>query len=345
MIGGLTDRAQAGFRHLIEMYVETGQPVGSKLLTERSGLNLSAASIRSVMAELETKGLLYSPHTSAGRVPTEAGLRLFVDALMEVGDLSQQERAMLEAQCLAAGRNLDGVLAEASVALSGLTGAAGLVIAPKQDRPLRQIDFVDLDGRRLLIVLVGEDGQVENRIIELPQAVPVSSIVAAANYLNRRILGRNLEDVRAEIQAERQAHKDQLDVLSQSIVDAGLAFWTEGGPGDGTLIVRGQGKLLDDVRRMEDLARLRTLFDTLEAKDTMLQLLEASQQGDGVRIFIGAENTLFRDAGVSTVLAPFRDSQNRVVGALGVIGPTRLPYGRIVPMVDYTADLVGRLLR
>lgn len=341
----LTDRSTAVFRHLIDLYLETGQPVGSKLLTERSGLKLSPASIRNVMAELETRGLLYSPHTSAGRVPTDKGLRLFVDGLMEIGDLGEAERQALEAQCAAAGRNLEAALAEASTALSGLSGAAGLVIAPKVDRPLRQIDFVDLGARRLLVVLVGEDGQVENRIVELPGEVPVASIMSAANYLNHRVLGKSLDEVETEIQAERQAHKDQLDALSQQIVDAGMAVWSEGGPSDGTLIVRGHANLLGDVRRMEDLDRLRALFDALEAKDTMLNLLEASQMGEGVRIFIGAENTLFRDAGVSTVLAPFRDAQNRVVGALGVIGPTRLPYGRIVPMVDYTAELIGRLLR
>jgi heat-inducible transcriptional repressor len=343
-IAAMTARSREILRLIVDTYVETGEPVGSRTVSRLLGFGLSAATIRNVMADLEDAGLLHAPHTSAGRLPTEAGLRLFVDGLLEVGRLGEEEQRSLEARCVATGKSLPQALEEATAALSGLSHCAGLVLAPKQDRALRHVEFVNLGPGRALVVLVTEDGSVENRLIEVPVGIPASALVAAGNYLSARVVGRTFAEARVEIEAEIEANRAELDAISRRLVEAGLASWTGGNRADGALIVRGQAKLLDNVSAIEDLERIRALFGLLETKDGLLRLMEAASTGEGVRIYIGAANPLFGVAGCSMVVAPYMNSREQIVGAIGVIGPTRINYARIIPMVDYTAKVVGRLI-
>jgi len=345
-ISQLNARSRQIFRHIVETYVETGEPVGSRTLSRTLAQHLSPATIRNVMADLEDAGLLFSPHTSAGRLPTEAGLRLFVDGLLEVGRLSDDERASIDAQCISSGRSLPQVLEEASSTLAGLSRSAGLVMAPTSDGGLKHIEFVQLAPGRALVVLVTEDGLVENRIIEVPLGLPPSTLTTAANYLNAHLAGRTLTETRHFIADEVADKRATLDGLTARVVEQGLAVWAEaaGSNREGYLIVRGQHNLLEDVTALEDLERIRGLFQALEARDGILKLLDATQTADGVQIYIGAENPLFAQAGCSVVLAPYRNSREQIVGAIGIIGPTRLNYARIVPMVDYTAQVIGRML-
>jgi heat-inducible transcriptional repressor len=339
---GLDPRSAAVLREIVEQYVETGEPVGSRTLSRRLPMALSPATIRNVMADLTEAGLLFAPHTSAGRLPTDRGLRLFVDGLLQFGDLTEDEREQIGQALEARGRSLQDTLTDVSSMLSGLSAAAGLVLAPKSNGAVRHIDFVPLGPGRALVILVGADGQVENRVIETPPGLPPSSLTQAANYLNNRLSGRSLAELRTIVGSEMAADRSQLDELSAQVVEAGLATWA-GGRG-GNLIVRGQGRLLSDVTQIERISAIQVLFDRLETQDTMLRLLELAEQSDGVRIYIGAESGLFGAAGVAMVVAPARNEADRIVGAIGVIGPTRINYGRIIPVVDYTARVIGRLL-
>lgn len=340
----LNERSREIFRQVVESYLATGEPVGSRNLSRLITLPLSPASVRNVMADLEQLGLIYAPHTSAGRLPTELGLRFFVDALMEIGDLPDADRRDMEARVAATGKSVDAVLNEASGMLSGLTRAAGVVLSAKANIRLKHIEFVRLEPERALVVLVAEDGQVENRILSVPAGLPTSSLTEAANFLNARIRGRTLAEARAELERALDASRAELDQLTQKIIAAGLASWSGGETDDRKLIVRGHANLLDDLHALEDLERVRLLFDDLETKRGVADLLGRAEQAEGVRIFIGSENKLFSLSGSSTIVAPYRDGQGRIVGVIGVIGPTRLNYSRIIPMVDYTARLVSRLL-
>jgi heat-inducible transcriptional repressor len=342
-IGGLGERPREVFRHLVEAFLTSGEPVGSRTLSQRLPVTLSPASIRNVMADLEAMGLLYAPHTSAGRVPTERGLRLFVDGLLEIGSLAPDERVQIEARINGSGRGIEEVLTQATTLLSGLSRCAGLVVAAKQDSSvLKHVEFVSVAPGKALVVIVGEDGQVENRLIDTPLGLPVSALSEASNYLNNRLRGRTLEDARATITAELDGERAELDALTARIVAEGLA--TLGGPDERVLIVRGTSHLLDSVEGQIDLERVRTLFDEIERKADLIRLLELAREGDGVRIFIGSENRLFSLSGSSIVAAPYANAQGKVVGVIGVLGPTRLNYGRIIPMVDHTAKVIGRLL-
>jgi len=339
----LNTRSRDILRMIVDAYVETGAPVGSRTLARKMGLFLSPATIRNVMADLEELGLLTSPHTSAGRMPTDRGLRLYVDGLLERGNLGRDEQEIIEGQCAASGRSVTQVLEEATRLLSDLSRCAGLVMAPKQDEAPKHIEFVPLGPGRALVVLVTESGNVENRIIDVPMGLPPSSLAEAGNYLSARLRGRSLGDAQAEIEEEVRSQRAQLDELTSRVVQAGLATWA-GGERDGTLIVRGQAQLLSDIQAIEDLERIRHLFSVLEQKEAMLRMLSLTEKAEGVQIFIGAENELFGVAGCSTVIAPFYNQQQQIVGAIGVIGPTRIDYARIIPMVDYTAKVIGRLL-
>ncbi len=344
---GLDRRSREIFRHIVDSYLETGEPVGSRNLARVLPMALSPASVRNVMADLEQLGLIHAPHTSAGRLPTEFGLRFFVDALLEVGDLSADERRQIEAQVKAAtpGRTAESVLNEASQALSGLSRGAGVVLAGKIDLRLKHVEFIRLEPTRALVVLVGEDGSVENRLIDLDPGTTPSSLIEAANYLNAHLRGRSLAEARADLEKRQTQVRAELDALTEQLITAGLASWADAGTGrPDTLIVRGRANLLDDVTAASDLERIRLLFDDLETQRELIRLLGSAESGEGVRIFIGSENRLFSLSGSSLVVSPYRDSEQRVVGVLGVIGPTRLNYARIVPMVDYTAKVVGRLL-
>jgi len=346
VVGALDSRSREIFRSIVESYLDSGEPVGSRHLSRILSMPLSPASIRNVMQDLEELGLVYAPHTSAGRLPTETGLRFFVDSLLQVGELSPEERTRIEAQVAGqpADAGLENLLGQASSLLSGLTRGASVVVTSKDDRRLRQIEFVRLDPGRALAVLVSEDGSVENRVLTIPPDLPHSALVSAANYLNARIRGRTLDQVRAEMEAGRKLVEAELDELTARLVEAGLASWAGLDGARRQLIVRGQGNLLEDLTAMEDLERIRLLFDDLETKTEVIDLLSRAEQGEGVRIFIGSENKLFSLSGSSMIAAPFRDSDRRVVGVLGVIGPTRLNYARIVPMVDYTARLIARIV-
>jgi heat-inducible transcriptional repressor len=342
-ISELNERSREIFRLIVDGYVATGEPIGSRTLSRLLGQHLSPATIRNVMADLEEAGLLYSPHTSAGRLPTEAGLRLFVHGLLELGNLAEDERHNIEILCAARGKSLAQALEEATAALSGLSHCAGVVVVPKQERPLKHIEFVHLGPGRALVVMVTEDGMVENRVIEVPLGLPPSTLIAAGNFLNARLIGRTIEEARAEVDAEIGSHKAQLDELTSRVVATGLASWA-GGDNESALIVRGQANLLEDVTALADLERLRALFEMLETKETVLRLLDASKKAEGVQIFIGAESHLFGVAGCSLIIAPYQNSREQIVGAIGVIGPTRINYARIIPMVDYTAKMIGRLI-
>jgi heat-inducible transcriptional repressor len=342
----LSERSREIFRRIVESYLETGEPVGSRNLSRVLPMTLSPASVRNVMSDLEALGLVYAPHISAGRLPTELGLRLFVDSLLEFGDLTEAERSKIDAQVKAggSGRTLEGVLIEAGNLLSGLSRGAGVVLAIKADPRMKHIEFVRLDPMRALVVLVGEDGSVENRVLDLPPGLPSSALIEAANYLNAHIRGKTLGEARAELERLQKEARAALDELTHKIVEAGLASWSGEGGQPQTLIVRGSANLLEDLKTLDDLERIRLLFEDLERKQDIVQLLGLAERAEGVRIFIGSENKLFSLSGSSLVVSPFRNSHQKIVGVLGVIGPTRLNYARVVPMVDYTAKVVSRIL-
>jgi heat-inducible transcriptional repressor len=340
----LNERSREIFRQIVESYLATGEPVGSRNLARIIPMTLSPASVRNVMQDLDQLGLIYAPHTSAGRLPTEFGLRFFVDALMQIGDLSDQDRRAIEGQVAAAGKTVENVLTEASGLLSGLAHAAAVVLTAKANVRIKHIEFVRLEPERALVVLVAEDGQVENRVLNLPIGLPTSTLIEAANFLNAHIRGKTLAEAKAELEKAMEAGRAELDQLTQKIVAAGLASWSGGERDERRLIVRGHANLLDDLKAVEDLERVRRLFDELETKKGVADLLGRAERAEGVRIFIGSENKLFSLSGSSTIIAPYRDSTGGIVGVIGVIGPTRLNYARIVPMVDYTAKIVGKLL-
>lgn len=343
----LNDRSREIFRHIVDAYVETGEPVGSRTIARKLNGVLSPATIRNVMADLEYSGLLFAPHTSAGRLPTEAGLRMFVSGLLQVGGLDAEERKTIDAHCQAAGRAPEDVLAQATGTLAGLAQCASLVLAPKAEAPLKHIEFVNLKPGRALVVMVNENGVVENRLIEVPADLPASTLVEAGNFLAAHLAGKTIAEARADILVELDSHRAQLDELTAKVVKAGLATWSgaaASGARDAALIIKGQSNLLNNVTALEDLASIRHLFTVLEAREQMVRVLDLVGRADGVQIFIGAQNELFGMAGCSMVVAPFQNAREQIVGAIGVIGPTRLNYARIIPMVDYTARVVGRML-
>jgi heat-inducible transcriptional repressor len=348
LAGELGERPREVFRHLVDAFLNNGEPVGSRTLSQRLPLSLSPASIRNVMADLETMGLLYAPHTSAGRVPTEKGLRLFVDGLLEVGELAPNERASIEQRITGQNRGIEDVVTQATLMLSGLSRCAGLVVAPKQDSTLKHIEFVNIAPGKALVVIVSDDGSVENRVLDTPLGLPASALVEASNYLNARLRGRTLDDARAEILVELENERAELDALTAKVVAEGLATIAPAGgsrPSDEkVLIVRGASHLLDSVEAQADIERVRTLFDDIDRKSDLIRLMELAKDADGVRIFIGSENRLFSLSGSSIVAAPYANAQGKIVGVIGVLGPTRLNYARIIPMVDYTAKVVGRFL-
>jgi heat-inducible transcriptional repressor len=345
-LAALNERSREIFRHIVESYLTTGEPVGSRNLARILPIALSPASVRNVMSDLEHLGLIWAPHTSAGRLPTELGLRFFVDALMQVGDLTEVDRRSIEAQVAATGtaKSLETILTETTQMLSGLTRSAGIVLTAKANVRLKHVEFVRLEPERALAVLVAEDGQVENRVLNVPAGLPTSSLTEASNFLNARIRGKTLGDLSTEIERAVKQGEAELDQLTKKVISAGLASWSGGETDDRRLIVRGHANLLEDLRAVEDLERVRSLFDALETQRSLIDLLGRADRAEGVRIFIGSENKLFSLSGSSTIIAPYRDGSGRIVGVVGVIGPTRLNYARVIPMVDYTAKVVSRLL-
>lgn len=344
LIDDLNDRSREVFRLVVESYLDSGDPVGSRTLTRTLSEKVSAATIRNVMQDLEYLGLLGSPHISAGRVPTQMGLRMFVDGLLEVGDLAVSDREKIDATMSSNTADMGNMLDRVGSALSGVTQGASLVLTPKHEAEIRHIEFVSLGHDRTLVVLVFSDGHVENRLFTPPAGQTPSSMREAANFLNALIEGKTLSEVRGIIQHEISARRQEIDVLAREMVEEGIAVWDGEGEESARLIVRGRANLLGGETEDEGLDRIRTLFDDLERKRDIADFLELTEEGEGVRIFIGSENKLFSLSGSSLVVSPYMNSDRKIIGAVGVIGPTRLNYGRIVPIVDYTAQLVGRLI-
>ncbi len=340
VLNEIDQRSQEIFRRLVETYLSTGEPVGSRTLSNDADISVSAATIRNVMADLTDIGLLHAPHISAGRLPTELGLRLFVDSLMQVGDLTPEERRAIESEQSAG--NMENLLEEAASRLSGLTQTASLIVTKKTDAPLRQIEFVSTGQGKALVIIVYEDGRVENRVIETPSNLPASALTAAGNYLNARLHGRSLSETRTHILEEVKANRAELDELTSRLVTQGVAEIAGGE--DFTLIVRGRGHLLD-AAAAQDLERVRMLLDDLERKRDVIDVLTAAKEGEGVKVFIGSENRLFSLSGSSVIVAPYHDESRKIVGVLGVVGPTRLNYAKVVPIVDYTAEVLSRMLK
>lgn len=340
----LNDRSREVFRRVVESYLSSGDPVGSRTLTRTMTEKLSAATIRNTMQDLEYLGLLDSPHVSAGRIPTQLGLRMFVDGLMEVGTIDQADRAKIESSVEREDTDVASLLDHVGAALSGITRSASLVLAPKQETAIRHIEFVSLSAERALVVLVFVDGHVENRVFNPPPGQTPSSMREAANFLNSIAEGRRLSELRPLIAAQIALNRQEIDVLARDLVENGLALWENAGERGERLIVRGQANLIDADPESLNLDRIRTLFDDLERKRDIADFLEMTETGEGVRIFIGSENKLFSLSGSTLVVSPYMNADRKIIGAIGVIGPTRLNYGRIVPIVDYTAQLVGRMV-
>lgn len=344
LLSELNDRSREVFRRVVESYLSSGEPVGSRTLTRSLTESLSAATVRNVMQDLEFLGLLNSPHVSAGRIPTQQGLRLFVDSLLEVGSVAAEDREIMDAALGTGEKDVATLLDKVSASLSAITNGASLVLSPKQDAAIRHIEFVSLAADRALVVLVFANGHVENRMITPPPGQTPSSMREAANFLNALAEGKTLSELRRSVGAEIANRRQEIDSLARDLVESGLALWQAQDDQPERLIVRGRGNLLADSREAQDIDRIRHLFDDLERKRDIAEFLDLTEGGDGVRIFIGSENKLFSLSGSSLVVSPYMNADRQIIGAVGVIGPTRLNYGRIVPIVDYTAQLVGKLL-
>ena len=344
LLKDMNDRSREVFRRVVEGYLANGDPVGSRTLTRDFSEKVSAATIRNVMQDLEYLGLLDSPHVSAGRIPTQLGLRMFVDGMIEIGDPSDLDREKIDATLGDNAADVGGLLDRIGSALSGVTHGASLVLTPKHEAPIKHIEFVSLSQDRALVVLVFSDGHVENRLFTPPAGQTPSSMREAANFLNALVEGKTISELQRGIAHEISKRRQEIDILAQQLVESGLALW--GGNDESTerLIVRGRSNLLGGEGEAEDLARIRSLFDDLERKRDIAEFLELAEGGEGVRIFIGSENKLFSLSGSSLVVSPYMNANQKIIGAVGVIGPTRLNYGRIVPIVNYTAQLVGKMI-
>ncbi|CRK75150.1 heat-inducible transcriptional repressor HrcA [Nereida ignava] len=340
----MNDRSREVFRRVVQSYLESGDPVGSRTLTREMSEKVSAATIRNVMQDLEHLGLLDSPHISAGRVPTQIGLRMFVDGLLEVRDLDAVDRDHLQNTMSSNSDGVPALMDRVGGALSGLTQGASLVLTPKTEAPIKHIEFVSLGPDRALVVLVFADGQVENRVFTPPMGQTPSSMREAANFLNAVAEGRTVSELQRVVSGEISKRRQEIDTLAKDMVESGLALWENEGTASERLIVRGRSNLINEGGDPAELDRIKTLFDDLERKRDIAEFLELTDEGEGVRIFIGSENKLFSLSGSSLVVSPYMNADRKIIGAVGVIGPTRLNYGRIVPIVDYTAQLIGKLM-
>lgn len=345
LLKDLNARSQEILKHIVDAYCETGAPIGSRTLSERLKMALSPATIRGVMADLEKMGLLHSLHTSSGRVPTDAAFQLFVHAFLEVGNLSPQEKNQLDSMAQESGLSMESVLEGITTKLSGLTHCAGLVMAPKTEAPLKHVDFVGLSPGRALLILISEDGTVENRILSIPLGIPSSSLMEASNYLTAKVRGKTLGEARLTLVQQIKMDRTTLQTLTGQLVEEGVALWTgESSLKKPSIILKGHAHLLDALANDTHLEDLRLLFETLEQKEILMSLLDAAIEAEGVQIFLGTEHPLFEKTGCTMVISPYKTAQGKVLGAIGVIGPTRINYGRIIPMVDYTAKMVSKLI-
>ena len=344
VLADMNERTREVFRRVVEGYLDSGGPVGSRTLTRTMSEKISAATVRNVMQDLEFLGLLDSPHVSAGRVPTQAGLRMFVDGLLEVGSVAREDQERIDATLGSNDQDVTSLLDQVGAALSGITRGASLVLAPKREAAIRHIEFVSLAADRALVVLVFADGQVENRIFVPPPGQTPSSMREATNFLNALAEGKTLTELRKTMTSEIAHRRQEIDMLAREMVESGIALWENAGETSERLIVRGRANLIEGVADATEIERVRSLFDDLERKRDIAEFLGLAETGEGVRIFIGSENKLFSLSGSSLVVSPYMNADRKIIGAVGVIGPTRLNYGRIVPIVDYTAQLVGRLV-
>jgi heat-inducible transcriptional repressor len=344
LLSEMNDRSREVFRRVVEGYIASGDPVGSRTLTRSMTERLSAATIRNVMQDLEFLGLLDSPHVSAGRIPTQMGLRMFVDGLLEVGDVGVEDRKLIDTASSGTDQDIAGLLDTIGGTLSGITRGASVVLAPKVEAAIRHIEFVSLSAERVLVVLVFANGHVENRLFTPPPGQTPSSMREAANFLNSLATGKTLSELRRTMGQDIARRRQEIDSLARELVESGIVLWENSGEQSERLIVRGRANLIENSSESEDIDRIRVLFDDLERKRDIADFLELAETGEGVRIFIGSENKLFSLSGSSLVVSPYMNADRKIIGAVGVIGPTRLNYGRIVPIVDYTAQLVGRLL-
>ena len=340
----MNNRSREVFRRVVEGYLADGEPVGSRTLSREFSEDISAATIRNVMQDLEFLGLLGSPHTSAGRIPTQQGLRMFVDGILEVSEVDKNDRKKIDKIVSDETNQVDDILDDISTTLSGVTQGASLVLTPKREAPIKHVEFLPLSISQALVVLVFADGHVENRLFKPPPGQTPSSMKEAANFLNALMEGNTLSEAKKLIKNEIDYRRQELDTLARDLVQSGLALWEDTEERHERLIVKGRANLLNESSQQEDLERIKNLFDDLERKRDIADFLELTEKGEGVRIFIGSENKLFSLTGSSLVVSPYMNSDRKIIGAVGVIGPTRLNYGRIVPVVDYTAQLVGKMI-
>ena len=340
----MNNRSREVFRRVVEGYLTDGEPVGSRTLSREFSEDISAATIRNVMQDLEFLGLLGSPHTSAGRIPTQVGLRMFVDGILEVSEVDKNDRKKIDKIVSDETNQVEDILDDISTTLSGVTQGASLVLTPKREAPIKHVEFLPLSTSQALVVLVFADGHVENRLFKPPPGQTPSSMKEAANFLNAIMEGNTLSEAKKLIKNEIDFRRQELDTLARDLVKSGLALWEDTEERHERLIVKGRANLLNESSQQEDLDRIKNLFDDLERKRDIADFLELTEKGEGVRIFIGSENKLFSLTGSSLVVSPYMNSDRKIIGAVGVIGPTRLNYGRIVPVVDYTAQLVGKMI-
>tara|TARA_B100001248_G_C27399512_1_gene468892 strand:+ start:3617 stop:4687 length:1071 start_codon:yes stop_codon:yes gene_type:complete len=340
----MNNRSREVFRRVVEGYLSDGEPVGSRTLSRDFSEDISAATIRNVMQDLEFLGLLGSPHTSAGRIPTQLGLRMFVDGILEVSEVDKNDRKKIDQIVSDETNQVENILDDISTTLSGVTQGASLVLTPKREAPIKHVEFLPLSANQALVVLVFADGHVENRLFKPPPGQTPSSMKEAANFLNAIMEGNTLSEAKKLIKNEIDYRRQELDTLARDLVQSGLALWEDTEERQERLIVKGRSNLLSESAQQEDLDRIKNLFDDLERKRDIADFLELTEKGEGVRIFIGSENKLFSLTGSSLVVSPYMNSDRKIIGAVGVIGPTRLNYGRIVPVVDYTAQLVGKMI-
>jgi len=339
----LSDRSKQIFKSVVETYLKTGSPSGSETILKKGGVNLSSSSIRLILANLQKEGLLFAPHTSAGRLPTDKGMRFFVDGLLEFGRLSKNEKENIKNQCQSRGSSFQEVLNEASKTISGLSNCAGIVVAPKFLNKIKHIEFIRLNSNQIMSIIASENGLVENRILNSKNNYNESTLKQASNYLNSNFVGKTIDQIKTIISKEIKNTKNKLDSLATKLVNEGII---EIVPNLETpyIFLHGQSSLLEEEVISKDLDQIRNLFDDIENKSNFLNVIENTSKGQGVQIFIGSQNFLFKHSGLSMVMAPYKNNEQKIIGAIGVVGPMRLNYAKIVPLVDYTSKIVGRML-
>ena len=339
----LSHRSKQIFKSVVETYLETGSPSGSETILKKGLIDLSSSSIRSILAELQKEGFLYAPHTSSGRLPTDKGMRLFVDGLLEFGRLSKNEQENIKQQCVSKGASFQDVLEEASKLISGLSNHAGIVVAPKFQNKIKHIEFIRLNNSQVMSIIASINGQIENRIINEKGLYSDNTLKEISNYLNSKYTNKNIDEIKKNIKDDIKNSKGRLEVLSKNLVKKGI-LELEPNTENPYIFLHGQSSLLGDEIISKDLDQIRKLFDEIENKNTFVNILENTNAAKGVQIFIGSQNFLFKHSGLSMVMAPYKNKAQEIIGAIGVVGPTRLNYSRIVPLVDYTSKIIGKVL-